>query len=208
MQYHIKRCTAPCVGYVSKDEYDGQIRDATNFLKGNSQDLQKHLAEKMKMASDDMNYEQAAKYRDRIRALTAIQSSQNINVQNLKNADVIALIADSGFICVSVFFIRNGQNFGNRTYFPRADETESSADILGRFLIEFYTRYPVVPDILVNLKPTDHALLEEALNSTRQKCNFKTITRRKNKRHRYGGQKHALGLGGIKRKNHPMPRAL
>ncbi len=184
LQYHIKRCTAPCVGHVSRDEYAQQIKDATDFLNGNSQKLQKTFADKMHIASEKQHYEQAAKYRDRIKALTAIQSSQIINLQSTKNADVIAIVNDSGLTCISVFFIRNGQNFGNRTYFPRADEDESLPDILGRFMIEFYTRNPVVPDILVNITPTDHDMLAQALTVQQgKKCTISKPSR---------GDKHAV----------------
>ncbi len=163
LQYHIKRCSAPCVGYVTDVEYAQQVTDAENFLSGQSRQLQDEFTEKMKSAASEQNYEQAAKYRDRIKALTAIQSTQLINTQKTKNADVIGLAEDSGMICISVFFIRNGQNFGNRTYFPRADEGEPIPEILGRFMIEFYTRNPVVPDVLVNVLPTDHSILSQVL---------------------------------------------
>jgi len=165
LQYHIKRCTAPCVGYVTQDDYARQVQEATDFLNGNSRALQNSFAEKMKAAAAAQHYEQAAKYRDRIKALTAIQSTQFINTQKTKNADVIGVAAEGGLICLSVFFIRNGQNFGNRTYFPRADEGEDIADILGRFIIEFYTRNPVVPHVLINILPTDHVILSELLTT-------------------------------------------
>lgn len=164
LQYHIKRCSAPCVGYVTKKEYEQQVEDASDFLNGNSQKLQKQFADKMRDASEKQEYEQAAKYRDRIKALTAIQSSQIINLQTTKNADVIAIVNDSGLTCISVFFIRNGQNFGNRTYFPRGDENETQQDILGRFMIEFYTRNPVVPEIFTNIILSDHEILAEAFS--------------------------------------------
>jgi excinuclease ABC subunit C len=164
LQYHIKRCTAPCVGHVTKAEYESQVQNTQDFLNGKSQSLQKDFADKMKQAAEAQKYEQAAKFRDRIKALTAIQSSQIINLQNTKNADVIAIIQDSGLTCVTVFFIRNGQNFGNRTYFPRADDDETMDHIFGRFIIEFYTRNPVVPDVFVNTMPADHGMLSEMLS--------------------------------------------
>ena len=182
LQYHIKRCTAPCVNKVSKDEYACQIQDATDFLKGNSQKLQKQFADKMKTASENQEYEQAAKYRDRIKALSAIQSSQIINLQNVHNADVIALTMNAGLTCISVFFIRNGQNFGNRTYFPNVDEVETLEQIISRFIIEFYTRNPLVPEILVNTKPHDVDLLAEALTvQLGKKCTI-TYPKRGDKR--------------------------
>ena len=163
LQYHIKRCSAPCVGHVSKEEYDKQVSDTHAFLSGKSSDIQKRFAEKMKEASDAMEYEAAARYRDRIKALSTIQASQIINLQSLKNTDVIALTQEQGQTCIVIFFIRNGQNYGNRTYLPKADEDENPADILGRFMIEFYTRNPLVPDILVNIALTDQDILAEVL---------------------------------------------
>ena len=163
LQYHIKRCSAPCVNHTSKEDYNKQIKEAHDFLNGKSQFLQKDFAKKMKNAADSQNYEQAAKLRDRIKALAAIQSSQIINLQSTKNADVMAITQDSGLTCITVFFIRNGQNFGNRTYFPNADDNESTATILSRFIIEFYTRNPVVADVFTNILPTDHTMLSDML---------------------------------------------
>jgi len=165
LQYHIKRCTAPCVGFISKAEYNDQVQAAVDFLNGKSSHLQKDFAEKMKQAADDQHYELAAKYRDRIKALTTIQSSQNINLQSTKDADIIALIQEGGFTCISVFFIRNGQNFGNKTYFPKTDEDEMPDHILGRFIIEFYTKNSLVPEVLINIVPQDQSLLSDMLST-------------------------------------------
>jgi excinuclease ABC subunit C len=118
----------------------------------------------MKQASARQDYEMAAKYRDRIHALRALQASQIINLEHVKNADVFAMTADSGFICVSVFFIRNGQNFGNQTHFPKTGEDEDMADILSQFIIEFYTKHPVMPCILTNIIPNEAHILAEALS--------------------------------------------
>lgn len=163
LQYHIKRCSAPCVGFVTAGEYADQVKNASDFLNGKSQELQREFAEKMKQASDNMEYEKAAGYRDRIRSLSVIQSSQMINLPSDTNADIVAITSESDFTCVTVFFIRKGQNFGNRTYFPRTDEGEGIDHILGRFIIEFYTRNPAVPNIFVNVMPAESVLLAEAL---------------------------------------------
>lgn len=163
LQYHIKRCTAPCVGYVTKEEYKSQVQSATDFLKGRSQTLQKQFAQDMKDAAQKQNYEQAARYRDRIRALAAITSSQVINLPTNTNADVIGVAEDAGLICLSIFFIRNGQNFGNRTYFPNSDEGETLPDTLDRFMVEFYARNPAMPEILMSVLPAQKDLLAEAL---------------------------------------------
>lgn len=178
LQYHIKRCTAPCVGYVTKEQYDEQVKNVTDFLNGRSRKLQEDFAAKMKLAAEKMEYERAAWFRDRIRALSAIQSSQNINLPSDTNADVIAVTHEGGLICIVVFFIRNGQNFGNKTYFPNADEDEPIEEVLGRFLIEFYTRNPVVPEVMTNIAPADADMLQEALTVQQgKKCSLFTPAR-------------------------------
>lgn len=164
LQYHIKRCTAPCVGLVTKAEYARQIDDARAFLKGKNRDLQDKFATEMTIAAEREEYERAAQFRDKIKALTAVQASQIINLQSVKNADILAIVTQDSMTCVSVFFIRNGQNFGNRTYFPKSDEDETVSDTLGRFLLQFYTRNPVVSDLIVNVLPTDHLLIAEAMS--------------------------------------------
>lgn len=174
LQYHIKRCTAPCVGYVSIDEYARQIEDAKSFLGGDSRELQEKFANQMKQASDAQEYERAAQFRDKIQALTTVQASQIINMPSVKNADIFAIVQDQGMIAIAVFFIRNGQNFGNRSYFPKTDGDEKTPDILGQFLLEFYARNPVMPDILVNQLPTDHDMIAEAM--TRELGRKVTIT--------------------------------
>ena len=164
LQYHIKQCTAPCVGHVTKDMYAVQVKDAKDFLEGKGTDIQGELAERMKQASERQEYELAAKYRDRIHALRALQASQIINLQNIKNADVFAIVADSGFVCVSVFFIRNGQNFGNQTHFPKTGEDEDMGDIVSQFMIEFYTKHPIMPQIYTNIIANENEILAEALS--------------------------------------------
>lgn len=164
LQYHIKRCTAPCVGYVSKQEYAAQVAEAKKFLAGDSREIQDRYLGLMEAASAAQDYEKAAQYRDRVRALTTIQARQDINIRNLGDADVMALFQKDGRSCVQVFFFRSGQNYGNRAYFPRHSEEDSAADILGSFMAQFYENKPVPPHIIVSQKPTDKRLLEEAFN--------------------------------------------
>lgn len=164
LQYHIKRCTAPCVDKVTKEDYATQIDQARDFLSGKSRDIQNQFATAMKQASDTQNFERAAQYRDKIKILNAVQAAQMINIPSIKNADVFAITQDSGMTCIAVFFIRNGQNFGNRTYFPKNDEGESINDVLGRFIIQYYARNPIIPDIMVNILPTGHSLIAEAMS--------------------------------------------
>ncbi len=150
LQYHIKRCTAPCVGYVSKEEYDDQVQMAHDFLSGKSREVQETFADKMQQASAAQDYEEAAKYRDRIKALTMIQSSQDVNVSGLGDVDIIALYQRDGRSCVMVFFFRGGQNFGNRAYFPRHAAEELPEDILAAFVAQFYENKPVPKEILLS----------------------------------------------------------
>lgn len=163
LQYHIKRCTAPCVGYVSKEEYGEQVKLAHDFLSGKSREVQEAFVAKMQEASAKQDYEEAAKFRDRIKALTMIQSSQDVNVAGLGDADIVGLWQEDGRTCVMVFFFRGGQNFGNRAYFPRHGADDLSEDILGAFLAQFYENKPVPKEILLSHPVTEASLLEEAL---------------------------------------------
>lgn len=164
LQYHIKRCTAPCVDLATKDEYAAQVRQARDFLAGKSHEVQETLAADMQAASDRQDYERAAKIRDRIRALSAIQARQIVNVQGLGDCDVLALAREGGQCCVQVFFFRGGQNFGNRSYFPRHDSDDPDDAVLGAFMAQFYENKPVPADILVSLSPDSEDLLTEALS--------------------------------------------
>jgi excinuclease ABC subunit C len=165
LQYHIKRCTAPCVAKVSTEEYAAQVKQAQNFLSGKSQGVQEELAQEMQTASDALDYERAAALRDRIKALTAIQAKQDINIAHVGDADVIGLYQEKGKTCVQVFFFRAGKNFGNHAYFPRHGEDENVANILGAFIAQFYENKPIPPDIIVSEKPADDVLLAQALNA-------------------------------------------
>lgn len=163
LQYHIKRCTAPCVDKVSKADYAAQVQEAEDFLEGRSANIQKRMAKKMQRASADMDYEAAAGYRDRISALASVQARQDINVDGLGDADVMALHEDQGQSCVQVFFFRGGRNYGNRSYFPRHGKGEGADVILTAFIAQFYENKPVPPVVLVSHVPQERGLLEEAL---------------------------------------------
>ncbi|MEO1240112.1 MAG: excinuclease ABC subunit UvrC, partial [Pseudomonadota bacterium] len=132
--YQIKRCSAPCVGYISEDEYGALVQDAERFLQGKTTKVQSKLAEDMAAASDAMEFERAAALRDRIRALTQVQSTQGINPASTTEADVVALHMDGGQACVQVFFIRANQNWGNRDYYPRTGSGAEPAEVLQAFL--------------------------------------------------------------------------
>ncbi|WP_322890430.1 MULTISPECIES: excinuclease ABC subunit UvrC [unclassified Yoonia] len=138
LQYQIKRCSGPCCGMISKDDYALSVKEAENFLQGRTKGIQEALAAQMQAASDDMLFERAAALRDRIKALTQVQSAQGINPQNTAEADVIALHTDGGQACVQVFFIRANQNWGNHDYYPRISGEEDMAEVMEAFVGQFY----------------------------------------------------------------------
>jgi excinuclease ABC subunit C len=161
--YQIKRCSAPCVGRVGLEDYGKLVAEAEEFLAGRSHDVQTQLAQRMQEASGHQDYETAALFRDRIRALTQVQARQDINVEGVGNADIIAAHQAGGQNCIQVFFFRSGRNYGNRAYFPRADRQLSSAEVLAAFLGQFYDDKPAPPLILLSEDVPDCALIAEAL---------------------------------------------
>ncbi|MDE0969520.1 MAG: excinuclease ABC subunit UvrC [Octadecabacter sp.] len=139
LQYQIKRCAAPCVGKVKKNDYEHLVKDAERFLTGKSTEMQASLAAQMQQASDGMEFERAAALRDRIKALTQVQTSQGINPRGVNEADVIALHTAGGQACVQVFFIRANQNWGNRDYYPRVSGDEGASEVMQAFVGQFYS---------------------------------------------------------------------
>ncbi|MFT7494466.1 MAG: excinuclease ABC subunit C, partial [Alteromonas macleodii] len=138
LQYQIKRCAAPCVGKVEQNDYKQLVNDAERFLKGKSTEMQASLAAQMQQASDGMEFERAAALRDRIKALTHVQTSQGINPRSVNEADVIALYTAGGQACVQVFFIRANQNWGNHDYYPRVSGEEDASEVMQAFVGQFY----------------------------------------------------------------------
>ncbi|HAX91719.1 MAG TPA: excinuclease ABC subunit C [Rhodospirillaceae bacterium] len=163
LQYHIKRCTAPCVGKVGEKDYAAQVDEARAFLSGSSQNVQAELAAQMEKASQRQEYERAASLRDRIRVLTSMQTKQDINVAGLGDADVIALHQQNGATAIQVFFFRADRNFGTRTYFPTHDRTVESGEVLAAFIAQFYADKEVPPLLLLSEMPEEPTLLAEAL---------------------------------------------
>ncbi|TAL02670.1 MAG: excinuclease ABC subunit UvrC [Rhodospirillaceae bacterium] len=161
--HQIKRCCAPCVGHVDGAAYGKLVAEAREFLEGNSRALQTELARQMDAASAALDYEVAAEFRDRIRALTAVQAHQDINVRDLRETDVIALHRAGGQSCVQVFFFRAGQNFGNRAHFPAHGADEDDGAILEAFIGQFYDSAPAPREILINAPVPNRDLLAEAL---------------------------------------------
>ncbi|MBY0448957.1 MAG: excinuclease ABC subunit UvrC [Hyphomonadaceae bacterium] len=163
MLYQIKRCSAPCVDLIARADYLRLVNDAADFLNGQSVALQERLAADMTAAADSLNFEKAARLRDRIRALAAIRSVQGVNPQSFTEADVFALHCEAGQSCIQVFFFRAGQNWGNKAYFPRHEKEAEPEEILAAFLAQFYDERDPPGLILVSHEPVDSALLEQAL---------------------------------------------
>lgn len=164
MLHQIKRCSAPCTGLISLEDYGELVSEAEQFLRGKSRAVIGRLSTEMQAASDDMDFEQAARVRDRIRALSAISMENSVSAEGVAEADVFALHSDGGQACVQVFFYRGGQNWGGRAYFPRVDKTDTDPEILGAFLGQFYEDKPVPRQILSNVTPHEKELLEEAFS--------------------------------------------
>ncbi len=164
MLHQIKRCSAPCTGLISLEDYGELVTEAEQFLRGKSRAVIGRLSKDMQAASDDMDFEQAARIRDRIRALSAIAMENSVSAEGLAEADVFALHSDGGQACVQVFFYRAGQNWGGRAYFPRVDKSDTDPEILASFLGQFYEDKPVPRLILSNVRPHELELLEEAFS--------------------------------------------
>ena len=164
MLHQIKRCSAPCTGLISLEDYGALVDEAEAFLRGRSRAVIGRLSKEMQAASDAMDFEQAARVRDRIRALSAIAMENSVNAEGVAEADVFALHSEGGQACVQVFFYRGGQNWGGRAYFPRVDRADTDPEILAAFLGQFYEDKPVPRQILTNVRPHEKELLEEAFS--------------------------------------------
>jgi excinuclease ABC subunit C len=161
--YQIRRCSAPCVDRISKADYDELVSDAKAFLTGKSTQVQAKLGSAMQAASDAMDFELAAVYRDRLRALTFIQGSQAVNAEGVGDADIFALACKGGLVAIEAFFIRGGQNWGHRSFFPSHTADVPEAEILSSFMTQFYAEVPPARLILVDRALDDEATMCEAL---------------------------------------------
>jgi excinuclease ABC subunit C len=163
--YQIKRCSAPCTGEINFEDYGALVSEARDFLSGKSRAVRDQLATEMAQASDALAFERAARLRDRIAALSAIQGAQGVNPKNVEEADVFAIVDEAGQFCIEAFFFRTYQNWGNRAYFPRADKSLASAEVLDAFLAQFYADNPAPRLILLSHEIEDCAILVEALSA-------------------------------------------
>ncbi|PZN97949.1 MAG: excinuclease ABC subunit C [Alphaproteobacteria bacterium] len=164
MLHQIKRCSAPCTGLISLEDYGDLVDEASQFLKGKSRAVIARLSTDMTTAAEAMDFEQAARVRDRIRALSAIAMENSVSADSVAEADVLALFSEGGQACVQVFFYRAGQNWGGRAYFPRVDKADIDPEILAAFLGQFYEDKPIPRLILSNVRPHELELLEEAFS--------------------------------------------
>lgn len=162
--YQIKRCSGPCTHEISDPDYALLVKEAKDFLSGRSQNVKSAIAAQMAEASEDLDFERAAVYRDRLAALSHVQSHQGINPAGVEEADVFAIHHEGGLTCIQVFFFRAGQNWGNQAYFPKADPQLSGAEVLNAFLAQFYDDKPVPKQILLSETIEEQSLLADALS--------------------------------------------
>ncbi len=167
LQYQIKRCSGPCVGRISQEEYRATVNDAISFLKGKTTGIQEALAKQMTAAAEAMEYEKAAAIRDRIHALTQVQTVQGVNPAGVSEADIIGMHTDSGQACIQVFFIRANQNWGNRAYYPRTGSGAEPQEILESFIAQFYGNKFPPKMILLSHEIENLDLLQDALSTQR-----------------------------------------
>jgi excinuclease ABC subunit C len=162
--FQIKRCSAPCTGEISASDYTELVRESREFLSGRSRAVRDRLAQEMAAAAEALEFERAARLRDRISALSAIQGAQGVNPHSVEEADVLAIVEQAGQFCVEVVFFRTSQNWGNRSYFPRAHRSLSAAEVLDAFLTQFYADKPAARLILLSHEVECRAVLAAALS--------------------------------------------
>ncbi|MDG1285991.1 MAG: excinuclease ABC subunit UvrC [Rickettsiales bacterium] len=165
LQYQIKRCSAPCVDYIGKSDYRALLKQAKDFLRGKSRDVQNDLLAEMTTTSEAQDYEQAAKLRDRLRALSQIQREQGLYFPQVKDADIIGISLEKGMACVQVFFFRDGQNYGNQPHFLRIQDGQTEIEILSAFIPQFYQNRATPKQLLLSHETEQTELLQEALNT-------------------------------------------
>ncbi|MEP9371143.1 excinuclease ABC subunit UvrC [Mesorhizobium sp. KR1-2] len=161
--YQIKRCSGPCTGEISAEDYAELVSEAKDFLSGRSQKVKTEISSAMQEAAEELDFERAAIYRDRLAALSHVQSHQGINPQSTEEADVFAIHQEGGQVCIQVFFFRTGQNWGNRAYFPKADPAMEAQEVLGSFLAQFYDDKPCPRLLLLSHEVEEQELLTQAL---------------------------------------------
>ena len=167
--YQIKRCSAPCVGFIEEKDYKQSVDDSIEFVSGKSRKIQKNLSQQMEKASEELDFEKATILRDRIKSLNIIQSSQRVNEANLVEADVIAGYKESGKTCIQVFFYRSKQNWGNQAFYPKHDAEENLSEILNSFVSQFYENKSVPASIILSENIREKDLIEKTLSKKEDK---------------------------------------
>ena len=178
--HQIKRCSAPCTNEISQEDYEKSVNECVDFLNGKSRSIQKKFSKEMEIASNNLDFEKAAVLRDRIKSLTQIQSSQQINKNNFVDADLIVSYRIENVTCIVVFFYRSKQNWGNQCFFPKHDIEDSETEVIGSFLAQFYENKIPPKEIILNIKPSNTNLLEKALSDKYKKKIIFKIPRQKN----------------------------
>ena len=162
--YDIKRCSAPCVGYITKHKYDESIRDAKKFLAGKTKRVEGKLGRLMQYASENQMFEEAARLRDRLKSIRHIQKYQSIYIKDMRNIDIFAVKVIDGKSCIYGMFYRNGTNYGNKSFFPLHDFNATETEILESFLFQFYVDKEIPPKILINLNPKLYTHVKDMLH--------------------------------------------
>ncbi len=180
--YQIKRCSGPCTGEIGLDDYAGLVKEAKDFLSGRSLAIRRRLADEMTRAAEALDFERAARLRDRISALSAISGEQSVNPRSIPEADVFAITEEAGQYCVEVFFFRTYQNWGNRAYFPRADRALAPEEVLDSFLAQFYLERPAPRLVLLSHSVASAATLCEVLSARGERRIAVGVPRRGEKR--------------------------
>ena len=163
--HQIKRCSAPCVNYISTSDYNELVGEAEDFLSGKNNAVKADLAKRMEEAAEALEFETAARFRDRIQAMSFVTATQGINPQGVEEADIFGLAFEGGQFCVQVFFIRAEQNWGTRAYFPKADKSTSESEVLAAFISQFYDDKPIPKQIMLSHEVEEQALIEEAFST-------------------------------------------
>jgi excinuclease ABC subunit C len=200
LNYQIKRCSAPCVGHISPEEYRAAVRDAEAFLRGETTAIQEKLAQEMDAASRDMEFERAAALRDRIKAMTNVQSTQGVNPQGVPEADVVGLHMEGGQACIQVFFIRANQNWGNADHYPRIADDMAPAEVMGAFLGQFYDGKEPPRQVLLSHGVEEAELLADALSETAGRRVQILVPQR--------GEKHELVQGAVRNAREALGRKM
>jgi excinuclease ABC subunit C len=198
--YQIKRCSGPCTGEIALDDYAKLVAQARDFLSGRSRAIRQRLADEMAEASAALEFEKAARLRDRISALSAIQGEQSVNPRSIPEADVFAIAEEAGQFCVEVFFFRTYQNWGNRAYFPRADRALGPEEVLDAFLAQFYLERPAPRLVLLSHAVPSAEPLCEVLTARAPRRGLRQFPHHGDERDRGDG-----GRGAGRLRQEPVP---